>query len=556
MPARTRHLQPLRCSRCDARDDPAEEDVDRWWAVIATSIRTRATNAKTEAAIVTIKRIQAAVADTARTGTTSAALCSSTQPGWRDQPGQPRGLHADSRGPPFEVPATMIPTLRSRSRWKGSHELRITKSKIHITVSHTQRPALPFVKNLVGAGCVVLLGSACTQQVHHDPVPSATVPASSSVISPIESAALDLLLDAASWAERLSIVASPGEALNPGNPTYKGQVLETNPAQSLNETYRSSQVTLVGGLSGDDDRVAVDTSSLTATQSGESRLCFMLDFNVSPSSSLRDSPEGVTPSAVTTAIESPHGDELMLRNITWGVSKEGTSCVLDAPMSVTRLPGEAEFSYGHDQSFEDLPAQVESKLVELLSASKDTLGRDFSAEVKERESKVGSQLGNYTPVGWCGLRCKVNSRFEFEHPAWGVVSILTTIGPDNGPSAIVVSSETTGDVLWLDRSSSNYEYQLALDGPDGSGNIFVKYNPGRYDGIEVIRPTAEGMEVIHDDYSDSVEPPLFYSAALDTLSPGGAFDIEKIDWSCDPSCAEGKSTSTFFRWDGRTYALR
>jgi hypothetical protein len=92
---------------------------------------------------------------------------------------------------------------------------------------------------------------------------------------------------------------------------------------------------------------------------------------------------------------------------------------------------------------------------------------------------------------------------------------------------------------------------------DATGNTFVTYNPGRYDGVIVLVPDADGFEDIGwDDESGNTHymgrRAIYYA---DLVGPGqnGEYTIRKSSNDCRPSCAEGAITDQDLHWNGSDY---
>jgi len=46
-----------------------------------------------------------------------------------------------------------------------------------------------------------------------------------------------------------------------------------------------------------------------------------------------------------------------------------------------------------------------------------------------------------------------------------------------------------------------YLFEPGVPPTDASGLIFLKYNPGRYDGVTVLQPIQDGMRLVAGTYS-------------------------------------------------------
>jgi len=172
--------------------------------------------------------------------------------------------------------------------------------------------------------------------------------------------------------------------------------------------------------------------------------------------------------------------------------------------------------------------------------------------VKPGGGKVGDVPGEET------------GRVSFDHPTWGSVTLVTSFEAGaseySGTGHINVFDES-GAVVWSydtagpDPASAIPWYQMGLNDPavDDTGNIFVVWNPGRYDGVTVLRPTDDGFE----DFDTLPDPGdyngRFYYAAVDDTDGDGTFEIVQSNNDCNPDCAGGKVTTETFRWTGSGY---
>jgi len=91
---------------------------------------------------------------------------------------------------------------------------------------------------------------------------------------------------------------------------------------------------------------------------------------------------------------------------------------------------------------------------------------------------------------------------------------------------------------------------------DARGNIFVDYNPGRYNGVIVIVPTATGFDDLGtlpppDDYAGR-----FYCATTTDLDADGVYEVVEPKFcECAPDCLPDSSAHAY-RWNGRDYVER
>ncbi|MGW6142272.1 hypothetical protein ACWFRM_11260 [Streptomyces sp. NPDC055144] len=103
-----------------------------------------------------------------------------------------------------------------------------------------------------------------------------------------------------------------------------------------------------------------------------------------------------------------------------------------------------------------------------------------------------------------------------------------------------------------------YENELRFASPasDTTKNIFVIYNPGRYDGVLVLVPDKEGFADIGwrspgDHYTGGKL--AYYDARLVGPGGNGQYAIVQSSNSCTPSCAEGAIAHITLHWNGHEY---
>ena len=90
-----------------------------------------------------------------------------------------------------------------------------------------------------------------------------------------------------------------------------------------------------------------------------------------------------------------------------------------------------------------------------------------------------------------------------------------------------------------------------------TGNTFVTYNPGRYDGVLVLIPDAGGFEDIGWDDQNSHQhyygKHAYYYAELMGPGANGQYTIRQSHNDCTPSCAGGTVTTQDLHWHGSDY---
>jgi hypothetical protein len=144
---------------------------------------------------------------------------------------------------------------------------------------------------------------------------------------------------------------------------------------------------------------------------------------------------------------------------------------------------------------------------------------------------------------------------DITHPGWGPTRIfaITTAAGSGGGEACLVAQNAAG-VQWShaeDSGPTTVKWRFANPATDNTGNTFVIYNPGRYDGVIVLVPTADGFAPIEQSYQTGQN--RYYYAEL--VGPqGGRYAIEASANDCEPDCASGTITRRTLQWNGSTYS--
>lgn len=139
------------------------------------------------------------------------------------------------------------------------------------------------------------------------------------------------------------------------------------------------------------------------------------------------------------------------------------------------------------------------------------------------------------------------------HPSWGKTTVRTVFDAELRRAAFVVHQ---GDkVIWATEFADLSRFELASPAQDASGNVFITYDPGRHNGIIVLRPDAvEGFITLAYPYGMIDEGALnFYDAKLVGPGADGLYKIDTFVNDCSPSCAEGTVITLTYIWMGGTY---
>ncbi|MGU3292409.1 hypothetical protein [Williamsia sp. M5A3_1d] len=148
---------------------------------------------------------------------------------------------------------------------------------------------------------------------------------------------------------------------------------------------------------------------------------------------------------------------------------------------------------------------------------------------------------------------KVAGSGDITHPSWGPTRVFAMIGNGLGPQdACLIAVDGNNRVRWsfVDGNGES-RWGVASPATDSTGNLFVTYNPGRYDGVIVLHPTASGFAPIGTTYSDG--PFRYYHAELQGPGASGQYTIKQSNNDCNPACANGTITSKILRWNGTDY---
>lgn len=148
----------------------------------------------------------------------------------------------------------------------------------------------------------------------------------------------------------------------------------------------------------------------------------------------------------------------------------------------------------------------------------------------------------------------VTGTTDVQHPQLGTVRVFLLASGTSGSKGCVVSVTGTGTVL-PPIEIGVYDKSLTFYSPasDRTGNTFVKYNPGRYDGVLVLVPTPTGFADPEFSTSDYIGRLAYYYAEAKGPGADGRYVIEQSNNDCMPSCAGGTITKRTLKWNGHDY---
>ncbi len=184
------------------------------------------------------------------------------------------------------------------------------------------------------------------------------------------------------------------------------------------------------------------------------------------------------------------------------------------------------------------------------------LVKEEDADAKVQDGLTGAFLSR---VGACTAPCAATGQLRIRHPAWGEMTVVTTVlqaRVDGSPNSAIVAVDAAGNVRWRHDTGTERSFVPARPAVDKVGNIFVVYNPGRYDGVIVLRPVTAGFEDFKSLPSPDEYGPRFYGARVADVDRDGIFEILTTVYGCDPSCVDGQVQKRTYGWNGRDYVVR
>ena len=187
-------------------------------------------------------------------------------------------------------------------------------------------------------------------------------------------------------------------------------------------------------------------------------------------------------------------------------------------------------------------------------SSPDTSSSDGSGPVQTNTTDRVSLPETPPPAADCPTN--VIAQADVPHPSLGTVRLFLALTPKNGPTtACVIAAADKGKLIAaIPVDVLGHSFSFASPVSDSTGNAFVKYNPGRYDGVLVLVPTDNGYEDIGwDPNVHYAGKRAYYNGELAGPGANGQYTIRLSRNNCEPSCAEGKTTTVDLHWDGHDY---
>jgi hypothetical protein len=196
-----------------------------------------------------------------------------------------------------------------------------------------------------------------------------------------------------------------------------------------------------------------------------------------------------------------------------------------------------------------------------------SIGRQVIEQLLNAEGVQSSGRGSrslYTGpelarLGACLKPCASSGQIDIQHPSWGEVTLVTTLLsslPDGSPNSAIVAIDSHNRVMWRHDTGDQREFSPAKPATDKSGNVFIIYNPGRHNGVIILRASKVGFDDFDSLPSPSNYGPRFYDASITDTDHDGILEIAKPAVDCQPKCADGKPRRDTYRWTGNNYLRR
>ena len=152
----------------------------------------------------------------------------------------------------------------------------------------------------------------------------------------------------------------------------------------------------------------------------------------------------------------------------------------------------------------------------------------------------------------------VKAQQDIPHPTLGTVRLFLLLNSSPGVlhRGCVAAVADNGKVLpTIPIDVSGDSLNFANPVTDATGNAFITYNPGRYDGVLVLVPTPDGFQDIgwSNPKVRYYGKRAYYDANLEGPGPDGKYTIRTFKNDCSPDCAGGTVTSQDLHWDGSDY---
>ena len=157
-----------------------------------------------------------------------------------------------------------------------------------------------------------------------------------------------------------------------------------------------------------------------------------------------------------------------------------------------------------------------------------------------------------------GCQGNITAHQDVRHPSLGAVRLFLLLTPaqqvsDHG--CVVAVAHTGKAVIAIPLDIEGTSLAFANPVTDSTGNAFVTYNPGRYDGVLVLVPTATGFQGPGWSMAGShyAGKRAYYDAKPQGPGSDGKYTIVQSRNDCVPDCAGGTVTSKVLHWNGNDY---
>ncbi|OBA81130.1 hypothetical protein A9W99_14840 [Mycobacterium sp. 1164966.3] len=157
-----------------------------------------------------------------------------------------------------------------------------------------------------------------------------------------------------------------------------------------------------------------------------------------------------------------------------------------------------------------------------------------------------------------GCQGDVTAHRDIGHPSLGTVRLLLMLTATKQVSdhgCVVAVADTGKAIIAIPLDIEGNSLAFADPVTDSTGNAFVTYNPGRYDGVLVLVPTPSGFQ--DPGWSTPgihyVGKRAYYDAKPQGPGPDGKYTIVQSRNDCEPDCAGGTITNKVLHWDGKDY---
>lgn len=168
-------------------------------------------------------------------------------------------------------------------------------------------------------------------------------------------------------------------------------------------------------------------------------------------------------------------------------------------------------------------------------------------------------LPDFVPTN-SGCRGDLVGQKDIEHQLLGPVRIFLTLsGTGFDKVGCIAPVTASGKIIPANYIRVTNHFGFPSPATDSTGNTFVTYNPGRYDGVLVLIPTSGGFEDIGWEQESTESNPSYWGRFAiyyaELVGPGvdGQYVIRQSSNDCDPSCAAGTTTHEDLRWNGTDY---